>query len=206
MPLCRRASPLKGRGFFDANLGRPRQSRRGICDEPPQCRLHGRSMPSPKSTGSAPAKKLPGLDRRTGASDAAMLLLKPATFMNESGRSVARRCDFYKLETPDVTVFHDELDLAPMQGEGQTRRRHGGHNGIRSIDPAYRRGFPPRPHRHRPSRPQGPRHRPCAGQLSQERDGTADRPARARSPPKRHGWPTAMTCAFMSDLALRLQG
>src|SRR3546814_2606181 len=41
-----------------------------------------------------------------------VLLLKPATFMNESGRSVAEALRFYKLGTEALTVFHDELDLA----------------------------------------------------------------------------------------------
>ncbi len=44
-----------------------------------------------------------------------ILLLKPATFMNESGRAIRAAMDFYKLATQDVTVFHDELDLAPMK-------------------------------------------------------------------------------------------
>jgi PTH1 family peptidyl-tRNA hydrolase len=61
-------------------------------------------------------------------------LLKPQTFMNESGRSVAEAARFMKLPLGDVIVFHDELDLAP----GKVRVKLGGgvagHNGLRSMD------------------------------------------------------------------------
>src|SRR6185437_4079959 len=42
-----------------------------------------------------------------------VLLFKPQTFMNESGRAVSEAARFYKLELDDVVVFHDELDLVP---------------------------------------------------------------------------------------------
>ena len=61
-------------------------------------------------------------------------LLKPLTFMNESGRAVAQAARFFKIEPPDIVVQHDELDLAP----GKLRLKKGGgvagHNGLRSID------------------------------------------------------------------------
>lgn len=60
-------------------------------------------------------------------------LLKPATFMNESGRAVRAFCDFYKVPISDILVVHDELDLAP----GVIKLKHGGgvagHNGLRDI-------------------------------------------------------------------------
>ena len=62
-----------------------------------------------------------------------ILLLKPATFMNESGRSVGEAMRFYKLETSDVTVFYDELDLDPFRVKVKTGGGAAGHNGIRSI-------------------------------------------------------------------------
>ena len=62
-----------------------------------------------------------------------VLLVKPATFMNESGRSVRAAMDFYKLEPKDVTVFYDELDLAPFKVKVKTGGGAAGHNGIRSI-------------------------------------------------------------------------
>ena len=63
-----------------------------------------------------------------------ILLLKPATFMNESGRSVRAAMDFYKLDCEDVTVFHDELDLAPMKVKVKRGGGTAGHNGLRSTD------------------------------------------------------------------------
>src|SRR3546814_5851433 len=52
-----------------------------------------------------------------------VLLLKPATFMNESGRSVAEALRFYKLGTDALTVLHDELDLAPFKEIGSASCR-----------------------------------------------------------------------------------
>ena len=63
-----------------------------------------------------------------------ILLLKPATFMNESGRSVGEAMRFYKLEVGDVTVFHDELDLAPFKVRVKTGGGTAGHNGLRSTE------------------------------------------------------------------------
>lgn len=62
-----------------------------------------------------------------------ILLLKPATFMNESGRSVGEAIRFYKLTPADLTVFYDELDLAPFRVKVRTGGGAAGHNGIRSI-------------------------------------------------------------------------
>lgn len=64
-----------------------------------------------------------------------VLLLKPQTFMNRSGDSVAAAVQFYKLSAEDVTVFHDELDLAPGKVRVKRGGSNGGHNGLRSIDP-----------------------------------------------------------------------
>ncbi len=63
-----------------------------------------------------------------------ILLLKPATFMNESGRSVGEALRFYKLGTEALTVFHDELDLAPFKVKVKQGGGTAGHNGLRSID------------------------------------------------------------------------
>jgi peptidyl-tRNA hydrolase, PTH1 family len=62
-----------------------------------------------------------------------VLLLKPETFMNLSGQSVGEALRFYKLTTADVTVFHDELDLAPGKLRLKEGGGHAGHNGLRSI-------------------------------------------------------------------------
>jgi peptidyl-tRNA hydrolase, PTH1 family len=63
-----------------------------------------------------------------------VLGLKPQTYMNESGGSVQAALAFYKLPLEALTVFHDELDLAP--GKVRVKRGGGaaGHNGLRSID------------------------------------------------------------------------
>jgi peptidyl-tRNA hydrolase, PTH1 family len=72
-----------------------------------------------------------------------VILLKPATFMNESGRSVGEALRFYKLGTEALTVFHDELDLAPFKVKVRVGGGLAGHNGLRSIDqhlgPDFRR-------------------------------------------------------------------
>ncbi len=70
-----------------------------------------------------------------------ILLLKPATFMNESGRSIGEAMRFYKLAPEDVTVFHDELDLAPFKVKVRRGGGTAGHNGIRSTDAHLGREF-----------------------------------------------------------------
>jgi len=72
-----------------------------------------------------------------------ILLLKPATFMNDSGRSIGEALRFYKLDIAALTVFHDELDLAPFKIKVKTGGGTAGHNGLRSTDqhlgPDFRR-------------------------------------------------------------------
>jgi peptidyl-tRNA hydrolase, PTH1 family len=62
-----------------------------------------------------------------------VVLLKPATFMNESGRAVQEAANFFKLSAGEIVVFQDELELPP----GKVRVKIGGgiagHNGLRSI-------------------------------------------------------------------------
>jgi len=71
------------------------------------------------------------------------LLLKPMTFMNDSGISVAAAARFYKLPLEAVVVIHDELDLAAGKLKVKTGGGDAGHNGLRSITaalgPDYRR-------------------------------------------------------------------
>ena len=61
------------------------------------------------------------------------IVLKPMTFMNESGRAVAEAAHFYKLGVDDIVVFHDEIDLAPAKVRVKTGGGVAGHNGLRSI-------------------------------------------------------------------------
>ncbi len=60
-------------------------------------------------------------------------LLKPTTFMNESGRAVGEAMRFLKVPPEDVIVIHDELDLAPGKCRVKMAGGHAGHNGLRSI-------------------------------------------------------------------------
>lgn len=62
-----------------------------------------------------------------------VLLLKPQTYMNRSGQSVGEAARFYKLAAGDITVFHDELDLAPGKVRVKQGGGHAGHNGLRSL-------------------------------------------------------------------------
>ena len=83
-----------------------------------------------------------------------ILLMKPQTFMNESGRAVGEAARFYKVEPKDVVVFHDEIDLAPGRFRMKTGGGAAGQNGVRSLisqlGPDFRRarmgvGHPGRP-------------------------------------------------------------
>jgi PTH1 family peptidyl-tRNA hydrolase len=68
------------------------------------------------------------------ATDPAFFLLKPLTFMNLSGESVAEAMRFYQFAPEDVIVFHDDLDLLPGQVKIKQGGGTGGHNGLKSID------------------------------------------------------------------------
>jgi PTH1 family peptidyl-tRNA hydrolase len=69
---------------------------------------------------------------RLGAQKVA--LLKPMTFMNESGISVRKAADFYKIPPEKIIVFHDELDIEPSRIKVKQGGGTGGHNGLKSID------------------------------------------------------------------------
>jgi PTH1 family peptidyl-tRNA hydrolase len=62
-----------------------------------------------------------------------VLLLKPQTFMNVSGRSVAALVQFYKIAPAEMLVVHDELDLPPGVARLKMGGGHGGHNGLKDI-------------------------------------------------------------------------
>ncbi len=82
----------------------------------------------------AEQKKFQGWAREGRIAGHKVLLLKPATFMNESGRSAGEALRFYKLGTDHLTVFHDELDLAPFKVKVKQGGGTAGHNGLKSID------------------------------------------------------------------------
>lgn len=92
---------------------------------------------------SPPQKKFQGWAQEARIGGDKVLLLKPATYMNESGRAIRAALDFYKAAPEDVTVFYDELDLAPFKIKVKRGGGAAGHNGIRStidhIGPDFRR-------------------------------------------------------------------
>ncbi|MTD95670.1 aminoacyl-tRNA hydrolase [Hyphomicrobium sp. xq] len=62
-----------------------------------------------------------------------VVLLKPTTYMNDSGRSVGEAARFLKIPVEDIYVFHDEIDLAPAKLKVKAGGGNAGHNGLRSL-------------------------------------------------------------------------
>lgn len=150
-------------------------------------------------------KKFSGLLREGRIGTGKVLLLKPSTFMNESGRSVGEAMRFYKLAPDALTVFHDELDLAPFKVRVKTGGGTAGHNGLRSIDrhigPDFRRvrlGIGHPGHKDRV-------HGYVLGNYAKaEQDDLADMLGAVAA---EAGWLVKGDDArFMSDVALRMQG
>ena len=83
--------------------------------------------------GASFRSKFSGAVAEVRAADDRIALLKPETYMNESGRSIAAAVRFFKLPPSKLLVIHDDVDLEP--GRLQARRGGGlaGHNGLRSI-------------------------------------------------------------------------
>lgn len=77
--------------------------------------------------------KFHGLTARGQLHGHEVLLLKPQTFMNASGRSVGALVQFYKIEPAEMLVVHDELDLPPGVARLKMGGGHGGHNGLKDI-------------------------------------------------------------------------
>jgi len=63
-----------------------------------------------------------------------VLLVKPQTFVNNSGEALQPLMQFYKFPLSDLTVFHDDMDLAPGKIRIKTGGSSGGHNGLKSIE------------------------------------------------------------------------
>lgn len=91
-----------------------------------------------QSLASEGAIDLPG-----GGGSVRALLIKPQTWMNESGRAVGEAMRFFKLQPADVVLFYDEIDMAPGRFRMKTGGGAAGHNGVRStiaaIGPDFRR-------------------------------------------------------------------
>ncbi len=69
------------------------------------------------------------------------LLLKPQTYMNESGRAVGEAVRFYKMDPEHVVVIHDEADLAPGKVRVKAGGGSAGHNGVKSVSAAIGDAF-----------------------------------------------------------------
>jgi PTH1 family peptidyl-tRNA hydrolase len=127
--LFRRGERASTLDLLVAGLGNPGREYAGtrhnagwlVLDE--LARRHGGSWRS-KFSGSLGEIRLDG---------ARLALLKPETYMNESGRSVAAAARFFKVPDESLLVVHDDVDLEP--GRLQARRGGGlaGHNGLRSL-------------------------------------------------------------------------
>ena len=69
----------------------------------------------------------------TATGSTKVLLMKPQTYYNETGLAASKALSFYKLQAEDVTVFHDEIDLAPGRLRVKRGGGHSGNNGARSM-------------------------------------------------------------------------
>ncbi|HCP01809.1 MAG: aminoacyl-tRNA hydrolase [Alphaproteobacteria bacterium] len=83
---------------------------------------------------SAPRNKFQGDISEGHINGERVVVLKPATFMNESGRAVGEAMRFYKLAPENIVVIYDEIDLAAAKLRVKQGGGHAGHNGLRSID------------------------------------------------------------------------
>lgn len=70
-----------------------------------------------------------------------LLLVKPQTFMNESGQSIIAIADYYNIPNENIIVIHDDLDLEFGAIKFKMDGGHGGHNGLRSIDSHINRDY-----------------------------------------------------------------
>lgn len=70
-----------------------------------------------------------------------VLALKPTTFMNRSGRSVAGAARFYKIPIERIIVIHDEIDLAPGKFRVKSGGGNAGHRGLESLDAHLGKGY-----------------------------------------------------------------
>ena len=87
--------------------------------------------------GFGPARvRFEGIVHEGKLGETRVIALKPATWMNDSGRSVSAVLRFYKLDPAQLIVIHDELDLEPGRIKVKRGGGNAGHNGLRSIDAA----------------------------------------------------------------------
>ena len=129
MRLLRRGRSASTLDLLIAGLGNPgRRHERDrhnagwmVVDE--LARRHGASFRS----------KFGGQLAETRLGDSRVALLRPETFMNESGRSISAAARFFKVPPEDILVVHDEVDLEPGRLQARLGGGLAGHNGLRSI-------------------------------------------------------------------------
>ncbi len=134
MRLLRRGEPASSLDLLVAGLGNPGREYAAhrhnvgfmVCDE--LAHRHGGSFRS----------KFSGELAETHVHGARVALLKPLTYMNDSGRSVAPAARFFKVEPDSLLVVHDEVDLEPGRLQARAGGGLAGHNGLRSVAAALR--------------------------------------------------------------------
>lgn len=77
--------------------------------------------------------KFKGKTAEVTIGDKRCLLLKPTTYMNNSGESIVQALEFYKIDAENLIVIYDDISLAPGKLRIRRKGSHGGHNGMRSI-------------------------------------------------------------------------
>ena len=86
-----------------------------------------------RRTGGSFRGKFSGQLAETRLDDLRLALLKPETYMNESGRSIGAARKFFKVDPADLLVVHDDVDLEPERLQARLGGGLAGHNGLRSI-------------------------------------------------------------------------
>ena len=86
-------------------------------------------------------KRPPGEFAKGQVHSSKLILLKPLSFMNECGRPVGEAMRYYGLDTRQIIVFHDEIDLVLGKVRVKSGGGHAGHNGIRDIEKHVGNGF-----------------------------------------------------------------
>jgi PTH1 family peptidyl-tRNA hydrolase len=80
-----------------------------------------------------PERSYHGLVARTTVGGQTVWLLEPQTYMNLSGKSVSALARFFKIQSQEILVAHDELDIVPGEAKLKLGGSHAGHNGLRDI-------------------------------------------------------------------------